>query len=331
MTMGTGLVLVAIGAILRYAVKDEWDVVDLTTRGADPDDRRSRRLHRRRDLRLQQPDARRAVGSALPARSALLRRGGAYAAARGRLARSSTAAILAASSPDVVLGGGVARGRVRRRQRGRPLERRGQGADVAGVDEHPGLRRDELGRPADRRSRRRSAPSPSPSRVAWPKGSISEGWQRTSQAATQCGTSACGIRPATVTSGRGPRARSRSGPSPTKARRPRPRRAKASARRDHVLALDQRADAEERRARRRPSRARARAAAGVGGAEGVEVDAAVGDLDLRPGRRDPLGEALGEPARVRDHGRRAPATPAASPASTPADLGRGWRRPGRGP
>jgi hypothetical protein len=33
MTMGTGLVLVAIGAILRYAVKDEWDAVDLTTVG----------------------------------------------------------------------------------------------------------------------------------------------------------------------------------------------------------------------------------------------------------------------------------------------------------
>ena len=31
--MGTGLVLIAIGAILRYAVKDEWDVVDLTTVG----------------------------------------------------------------------------------------------------------------------------------------------------------------------------------------------------------------------------------------------------------------------------------------------------------
>jgi len=33
MTMGTGLVLIAIGAILRYAVKDEWDVVNLTTVG----------------------------------------------------------------------------------------------------------------------------------------------------------------------------------------------------------------------------------------------------------------------------------------------------------
>ncbi len=33
MTMGTGLVLMAIGAILRYAVKDEWSVVDLPTVG----------------------------------------------------------------------------------------------------------------------------------------------------------------------------------------------------------------------------------------------------------------------------------------------------------
>ena len=33
MTMGTGLVLIAIGAILRYAVKDEWSAVDLPTVG----------------------------------------------------------------------------------------------------------------------------------------------------------------------------------------------------------------------------------------------------------------------------------------------------------
>ena len=29
MTMGTGLFLLAVGAILRYAVKDEWDAVNL--------------------------------------------------------------------------------------------------------------------------------------------------------------------------------------------------------------------------------------------------------------------------------------------------------------
>lgn len=33
MTMGTGLFLVAVGAILRYAVKDEWDAVNLETLG----------------------------------------------------------------------------------------------------------------------------------------------------------------------------------------------------------------------------------------------------------------------------------------------------------
>jgi uncharacterized YccA/Bax inhibitor family protein len=31
--MGTGLFLVAVGAILRYAVKDEWDAVNLETVG----------------------------------------------------------------------------------------------------------------------------------------------------------------------------------------------------------------------------------------------------------------------------------------------------------
>ena len=33
MTMGTGLFLVAVGAILRYAVKDDWDAVNLETVG----------------------------------------------------------------------------------------------------------------------------------------------------------------------------------------------------------------------------------------------------------------------------------------------------------
>ena len=33
MTIGSSLFLIAVGAILRYAVKDEWDVVDLTTVG----------------------------------------------------------------------------------------------------------------------------------------------------------------------------------------------------------------------------------------------------------------------------------------------------------
>jgi hypothetical protein len=31
--MGTGLLLVAVGAILRYAINDEWDAVNLETVG----------------------------------------------------------------------------------------------------------------------------------------------------------------------------------------------------------------------------------------------------------------------------------------------------------
>ena len=31
--MGTGLVLLAVGAILRYAVNDEWDAINLETVG----------------------------------------------------------------------------------------------------------------------------------------------------------------------------------------------------------------------------------------------------------------------------------------------------------
>lgn len=33
MTMGMGLLMIAVGAILRYAVKDPWDAVDLTVVG----------------------------------------------------------------------------------------------------------------------------------------------------------------------------------------------------------------------------------------------------------------------------------------------------------
>lgn len=33
MTIGTSLFLIAVGAILRYAVKDTWEAVDLTTVG----------------------------------------------------------------------------------------------------------------------------------------------------------------------------------------------------------------------------------------------------------------------------------------------------------
>ena len=33
MTMGMGLLLIAVGAILRYAVNDSWDAVDLTVVG----------------------------------------------------------------------------------------------------------------------------------------------------------------------------------------------------------------------------------------------------------------------------------------------------------
>jgi hypothetical protein len=33
MTMGMGLLLLAVGAILRYAVEDSWDAVDLPTVG----------------------------------------------------------------------------------------------------------------------------------------------------------------------------------------------------------------------------------------------------------------------------------------------------------
>ena len=33
MTMGTGLFLIAVGAILRFAVNDEWDAVNLETVG----------------------------------------------------------------------------------------------------------------------------------------------------------------------------------------------------------------------------------------------------------------------------------------------------------
>ena len=140
-----------------------------------------------------------------------------------------------------------------------------------------------------------------PSRVAWPNGSISEGWQSTSAAATHRGTSAWGIRPTTVRDPgpRGVRAAAR------RRRRPgvRAERGEGLGQRDHVLALDQRADAEERRPGAVPAELPA-GGAGIGGAEGVEVDPAVRDSVFGPAAGIPP-RACSEPARVGDHGPRA--------------------------
>ena len=43
MTIGTSLFLLAVGAILKYAVEDSVDGVNLGTDRRDPDDRRRRR------------------------------------------------------------------------------------------------------------------------------------------------------------------------------------------------------------------------------------------------------------------------------------------------
>ena len=56
MTIGTSLFLIAVGAILRYAVQDTWKAVDIPHRRLDPDDRRLLRFDPRplSDLRARQ-------------------------------------------------------------------------------------------------------------------------------------------------------------------------------------------------------------------------------------------------------------------------------------
>ena len=78
----------------------------------------------------------------------------------------------------------------------------------------------------------------------------------------------------------------RSGPSPTKASRPRAEALERVGEPDDVLALDQRADADEGGALAVPAEL-APGVGGVAGRERLEVDPAVGDLELRPRRRDP--------------------------------------------
>ena len=88
--------------------------------------------------------------------------------------------------------------------------------------------------------------------------------------------------------------------------------------RDHVLALDQRADADERGSVAIPAELEASGLRGPR-AEVLEIDAAVRDLDLRGRLFDPLGEAIGKPARVRDQPR-GPPDDRARGAAHPADL-----------
>ena len=78
--------------------------------------------------------------------------------------------------------GGRAGGVVRRRQRRGGAERVDERVLVLGIDEDAGAARHELGRAADPR-RDDGAAEASASSTAWPKGSTSDGWQRTSAAA----------------------------------------------------------------------------------------------------------------------------------------------------
>ena len=140
MTMGMGLLLIAIGAILRYAVNDSWDAVDLTVVGlilmvvgavafivgaiyafgyAAPERRRG----------AARTSATRPTSATEPSR----RRAG-YLAAPRLLEHVEHLRRLGA---DVVEPRRLARGPVRGRHCGRPLERREQGAVVAGSTRIP--------------------------------------------------------------------------------------------------------------------------------------------------------------------------------------------------
>ena len=230
------------------------------------------------------------------------------------------------------VGGGHRRG---------PLEARHQRGGVLGIDQHSGLGVTNSGGPPTVVARTvRSIAIPS--RVAWPKGSRSDGWQSTSHAATHSGTSDCGIRPVISTPAL-PLELISQGPSPTNASRPRPTDAKASASRTTFLRsisepTQRNAGPSPTQPRPTPSLVRR-----VGG-ERIQIDPAVRDRDLLVGDRDPLGKAVDEPARVGDHRRRSAQDPGGRPGHAGEsaqvrdvltmghhDQGRAWRSLPRAP
>ena len=225
-------------------------------------------------------------------------RGGAYAAARGWLARSRRRPSSPPGAPDIVL--------VRRPPDRPDWRRAGPAARASAAVSAPA----SAGSTSTPASGVTNSGGP-PIVVAMTERSIaiaSSGPDRTARSAT-AGRARRGGDPARDL-GVGDAARERRrrrGPRARRAAARRRRRPGVPARaregvgqRDHVLALDQRADAEEA-GPAPPSRAPG-ARAGIAGREGVEVDPAVVIAVL--GRPPGSAASGGEPARVRDHGRR---------------------------
>ena len=211
------------------------------------------------------------------------------------------------------------------------LERRAERLGVVRVDEHPGLRRRRT--PAGRRpsSRPRLRSIAIPSSVAWPNGSISDGWQRTSQAAIQRGTSACGMRPLSAHVRRGPRARR----AAARRRRRRAGRGRAARTRRRARTTFLRSISEPTHRNAGPvavpaelARAPARRAAGANASRSTP-QSAISSFAARRGIRSASRSAsqrelaITPAERVRRPSRWSP--------RRRRGRGRGWRRPGRAP
>ena len=145
---------------------------------------------------------------------------------------------------DVVLGGRLARGDVRARQRRGLLERAREGVDVERVDEHAGLGRDELGRASDPgRDDRAPAGHRLEQRLAE---RLHEARLREHAALRRAGAGSRRAGRARAGSTRSrPSSCGRSGPSPAKVSVPSAEAREGVGEADDVLPLVERADAEE--------------------------------------------------------------------------------------
>ena len=196
-----------------------------------------------------------------------------------------------------------------------------EGGGILRVDEDACLGGDELGRSADAGGEHACAPSPSPRASPGRRArSATAGRGRRRRRPTGAPPTAGSARRG-VTFGASSSA-ARSGPSPTNASRPRPSDANASARRTTFLRSI--SEPTQRKAGPSPSQPSSRRASAAGRGENASRSTPqIGDLDLRLGRRDPVGEATGEPARVGDHRGGAADHPAGGrgDAGDPAEVG----------
>ena len=220
--------------------------------------------------------------------------------------------------------------RVRRRQRRRALA--APASDrvlVERIDEHARLGRDELGRAADR-GRDHAALHRHALERRLAEGLGQRGLAEHVRGRDPAGTSACGMRPTTRTPGPALELGREGG----RRRRTRAGRARAGRRRRRAgsRSCDRSASRRRRRPGPSPSQPSCRRAGSAGSGEKAPRSMPQSAIEIfGPAAGIRSLRRLGEPARVRDHRRRAPNDDPRGSRRRPRGSRRGWRRPDRGP